>query len=75
MLKGGAYIVCLKHYVIDLRKLSPQERERIYSKLDQLAFNLIIHRESIGLYDVFWNSPTPIEKSISFPIGSIISQI
>jgi hypothetical protein len=73
MLKGGAYIVSLKRYIVDLTKLSSQERENIYRTLENKAFTT--EPKAIGIYEVFWESSFPIEKSIDFPIGTIISQI
>lgn len=65
----------LKRYLIDLRKISLQEREKIYNDLNKQSFITTIDMKNVGIYEVFWNSPVPIEQSITFPIESIITQI
>lgn len=74
-MKGGDFIMYLKRYLIDLRKLSNQEREKIYSNIEKQSFITNIDIKNIGIYEVFWDSPTPIEKSITFPTGITITQI
>jgi len=65
----------LKRYLIDLRKFSLQKREKIYCDLEKQSFITSIDMKNIGVYEVFWDSPTPIEVSVTFPIGSIITLI
>ncbi|MBN1048736.1 hypothetical protein [Clostridium botulinum] len=65
----------LKRYNVDLRKLSLNEREKVYDILEKQSFITTIDFKNIGVYEVFWNSSTPIEESITFPSESIITQI
>lgn len=65
----------LKRYNVDLRKLSLNERENVYDILEKQSFITTIDLKNIGVYDVFWDSSTSIEESITFPSESIITQI
>ncbi|MBN1071175.1 hypothetical protein DVV81_08325 [Clostridium botulinum] len=65
----------LKRYNVDLRKLSLNEREKVYDILEKQSFITTIDLKNIGVYEVFWDSSTPIEESITFPSESIITQI
>lgn len=65
----------LKRYIIDLRNISLQDREKIYNDINKQSFITTIDMKNIGIYEVFWNSTIPIEQAITFPIESIITQI
>ncbi|MGG7200728.1 hypothetical protein ACQPUL_08275 [Clostridium butyricum] len=65
----------LQRYRIDLRKLPSDEREKLYTLLENRSFIISIDLNNIGIYEVFWKSSIPIEESISFPKPSIITKL
>lgn len=65
----------LQRYRIDLRKLPSDEREKLYTLLENRSFIISIDLNNIGIYEVFWKSSIPIEESISFPKSSIITKL
>lgn len=66
----------MKHYQVDLRSFSLEEREALYSLMDGFSFmcNPYVDRERIGIYDVFWDSSEPIENILKIPPKYIILQ-
>lgn len=53
-----------KHYYVDLRSFPPDERKELYERLAGFSFicNPFLDRERFGIYDVIWDSSTPIEE-------------
>lgn len=62
-----------RHYYVDLRSFPPKEREELYKRLYGFSFicNPFLDRERFGIYDVIWDSSTPLEEFLKIPSDCI----
>lgn len=57
----------LLRFYVDLRSYPLEQRLSLTDKLEQNAFIVHPFLDEIGLFEVFWDIPTPISKILEIP--------
>lgn len=67
----------MKKYRVDLRGLTPAEREAVYKQIDSLAFmtEMIMGPTGLEAIEVFWTAEDDFTSSELIPPGCICYQI
>ncbi len=65
----------LKRYYVDLHSYPPSTRGVLSDKLDRYAFICHAFPDKIGLYEVFWDNPTPISTILGIPQELVVTSL